>query len=123
MDSVNIVTWFGQLKESDPMLFARLFGFAIGFGGALLVCMVIYWNDFFISKKNEKTKRALDLIGKSVTYKNEPCVFYGEVVSVSFDLGENGSIEATIFVDVPGFDKIISVNYREFNKRLFVKGE
>lgn len=123
MKELEMLRWFERLQESNPEIFGGFFGFAIGFAIALLIFIGLCCADFFQSKKNEKAKGALALIGEKVSFKNEAYSFCGMVASVDFDLDESGTIEATIFVEVDGVDHYIQVNYKEFNKHLFMEGE
>jgi hypothetical protein len=122
MKEVELLLALENFRDSNPVLYGVVCCLVFACPLAYLACSLSYLYGMHKSKRNEKVKSAVDLIGKTVTYQKDSLSFDGIVVSVDFDLDELDNLIPTVYIEVDGFEKYYQVNYKEFGKTLFEKG-
>ena len=122
MREVELLLSLESLRDNNPVLYVVICCAAICLPFMWAACCFSYLYGIKKSRRNEKIKGALDLIGKTVTYQKDSLSFEGMVVSVDFDLDENDNLVETIYIDVDEFENYYKVKYKELGKTLFEKG-
>ncbi len=122
MKEVELLLALENFRDSTPVLYGVVCCLVFACPLAYLACSLSYLYGMQKSQRNEKVKSAVELIGKTVTYKKYSLSFEGIVVSVDFDLDESDNLITTIYIEVDGLEKYYKVNYKEFGKTLFEKG-
>lgn len=120
--SVEMIKAFEDLKYDNPVMYGVVCC-ALVFMIILLISVVVTCDATRRKFTNaEKSKSAVDLIGKDAIYQIGSSRLVGRIVSVDYDLDDDDSVVDTIYIDVDGVEDYIRARYKDIGKTLFVGG-
>lgn len=120
---MELLNYLRDRMESDPLGYGFSVGICAGLIIGVLVISVLIWIESSKSKKNKKVLKATDLIGEEVEYCIKSISFKGQVVSVDYDLMEDGELQTTVYIEVDGLESYYPVDYGKNGKYIKIKGQ